>query len=758
MMENLNAFIERLNNDILFSETVVFALLIAGVLFTCWTIFGQYRALTHGVQVIRGKYDEKGDPGAINHFQALSAALSATVGLGNIGGVALAVALGGPGAVFWMWIIGLVGMTLKMTEVTQSMLYRNTDDPDNPHGGPMFVVHKGLKKAATDNRGLCLFAAVFFAAAFIWAGFTWGGPIAIVACSVIALVLLVLGFTKGPALGAVIGTIFVVTLLTSAITGGNMFQAWNVADVTHTYFEIPQIVTGIILSVLVGVVIIGGIKRIGSVAGRLVPFMCVLYLLAAIYVLVMNAGIVPEMLALIVRSGLPEWLGGSAADAQGAFLGGTFGYAAMWGIKRALFSSEAGQGSAPIAHSAAKTNEPVREGVVAGLEPFIDTIVVCTMTALVILCSGAYNRPAESTFEGPGDVHVVFDSLEVGTIDDGTLTDSTQPRGALVDDEGEALDDGDSVFAYVSPEGSDDSFPLSGELERGDDDQLVIDWSDDELERRAVGLTNLTPTDGTLYLGADPQWTLDTPPLLPRNDEAKRIHRVDEGPGWKADETVFMIVHADEDENTGRDMRRITGSVKGNRDDGFTVKWNTLTSEEQPSLVAPGTDEADLGVYGDYAGASLTAHAFDRVTPGLGKWLISLAAWLFALSTMISWNYYGEQGIYYVFQKASDGVTSAAVFIYKIIYCLLIVATAFAATKMFGSEGNEAIIGTDEELDMWTTLGLGVMLVANIPIMIIFSRQAMKAYHEYMGKLKRGEFHPHKTPSVTDVVEGHDVE
>jgi AGCS family alanine or glycine:cation symporter len=150
--------------------------------------------------------------------------------------------------------------------------------------------------------------------------------------------------------------------------------------------------------VLVGLVIIGGIKRIGAVAGRIVPFMCVIYVLAALYVLVVNFGEIPAMLGLIVKSGLPPFLGGESPSRQGAFLGGTFAYAAMWGVKRALFSSEAGQGSSPIAHSAAKTDEPVREGVVAGLEPFIDTIVVCTLTALVILSSGAYNRDAEASF------------------------------------------------------------------------------------------------------------------------------------------------------------------------------------------------------------------------------------------------------------------------------------------------------------------------------------------------------------------------
>ena len=269
-MEGINSFVSALNGY-LFSNYTVYALLITGVIFTVWSGFGQFRALTHGVSVIRGKYDKKDDPGAINHFQALSAALSATVGLGNIGGVALAVALGGPGAVFWMWVIGILGMALKMTEVTQSMIYRNTDDPDNPHGGPMYVISEGFKK--------------------------WG-----------------LG-----RLGTILGGVFCVTLLISAVTGGNMFQAWNVAEVTHQYFpKVPKIAIGIFLAVVVGMVIIGGIKRIGAVAGKLVPFMCALYLGAGAYVLIVKWDQIPGVLALIVRSGV----GLETASPVGAFVGG----------------------------------------------------------------------------------------------------------------------------------------------------------------------------------------------------------------------------------------------------------------------------------------------------------------------------------------------------------------------------------------------------------------------------------------------------
>ncbi len=626
-MQGLNDAINAANG-ILFSDYTVYALLFTGLLFTIWSGFGQFRALTHGVAVVRGKYDDKDDPGAINHFQALSAALSATVGLGNIGGVAVAVALGGPGAVFWMWIIGLLGMSIKMTEVTQSMLYRNTDDPENPHGGPMFVVKKGFAK--------------------------WGlAPI-----------------------GTLIGGIFVITLLISALTGGNMFQAWNVADITNTYFQVPQVVTGIVLAIVVALVIIGGIKRIGSVAGKIVPLMCMVYVIAALFVLFMNIADVPAMLGLIVKSGLPPFLGGEAPNAGGAFLGGTFAYAMMWGVKRALFSSEAGQGSSPIAHSAAKTDEPVREGVVAGLEPFIDTIVVCTLTALVILSSGAYNREAEASFVLPDDVQVVA---------------ATDAEGA----------------------------PIAG------------------------------------------TWTLDSTDLPTMTADARKIRRSAEGAaGWREGETIFMVVAADEDANTGRNLRKITGTVSRNDADVWEANWGSLESTVQPTLRSGEDGAPDLGIYGDYAAASMTAYAFDRTTPGLGMVVVTIAAWLFAISTMISWSYYGEQGIYYFFGTHGESITKPAVMIYKLIYCALILLTTVAAMPILTqADGTKRpLLGTDAELDMWTTLGLGVMLVANIPIMLIFGSQAMKAYHGYFKKMKEGGDPPHAAPPFEDVVEGKDVQ
>jgi len=573
-MEGFIAFLTALNG-ILWHDSVLLALLATGVVFTIWSGFSQYRALTHGVRVLRGAYDDPDDPGAINHFQALSAALSATVGLGNIGGVALAIALGGPGAVFWMWIVGAFGMSIKLTEVALSMLYRNTDDPDNPHGGPMWVVSKGLARL---NPSLA--------------------PV-----------------------GKFLGGLFCITLLVSTVTGGNMFQAWNVGEITEEYFAIPSIVAGIVLALLVGMVIIGGIKRIGAVAGRLVPIMVTLYLLAGIYVLVVNAGQIPGMLALIIRSAF------SPQEVTGAFIGGTAGYAFLFGMKRALFSNEAGQGSSPIAHSAAKTDEPVREALVAGLEPFIDTIIVCTFTALVILSTGIWNRAAEATFDAPPAV---------------------LPVGAA-------------------------------------------------------------------------QWSLETLSAPPRV-----------GDEWGPGDAVFMVVAAEPNPQSGNSLHRLGGRVI-DRDGELIIEWATMTSEVRPQVV-------DLGVYASYVGATLTAKAFDSVTPGLGKWLVTLAVWLFALSTMISWSYYGEQGVVYLF---GEGM----VLTYKIIYCALIMVATWG------------FIESDTDLDNLTGVGTGVMLIVNVPIMWLFGYQAMRAYHDYVARLRAGRMGPeHPPPSLEDLISGRDVQ
>ena len=406
---DLMSFFNALN-AVIWHNWVLYAVLVTGVLFTVWSGFCQYRALTHGVAITRGKYDDPGDPGAISHFQALSAALSATVGLGNIGGVALAISLGGPGAVFWMWVVGLSGMAVKMTEVTLTMLYRNTDDPENPHGGPMMVVDQGVPARWPKLR---------------------------------------------PA-GRAFAVIFSISVIISAITGGNLFQAWNVGDVTESYFGVPAWMCGLTLAVATGLVIIGGIRRIGQVASKLVPFMVVLYFLGCIAVLGLSYEQIPESFALIFRGAF------SSLEGTGAFLGGTVGYAFIFGMKRALFSSEAGQGSSPIAHSAARTDEPVREGIVAALEPFIDTLVVCTLTALVILSTGQWRRGPEAEF-------AALPPVVAGEVEGSwTIGETTAPERA-----GGSWVGGESVFmvamADYRPETDNNLHKILGEIELAGD-------------------------------------------------------------------------------------------------------------------------------------------------------------------------------------------------------------------------------------------------------------------------------------------------
>jgi len=633
-MEAFNNLLKTVNG-VIWHYYVLYIVLGVGILFTLWSGFCQFQALTHGTKVVRGAYDDKNDPGAINHFQALSAALSATVGLGNIAGVGVAVALGGPGAVFWMWMVGLVGMALKTTEVSLSMLYRNTTDPDNPHGGPMFVADKGFAK---------------------------------------------LGFKR---LGKLVGGIFVVTLLISTITGGNMFQAWSVGEITENYFGVPTIATGIVLAVLVGMVIIGGIKRIGAVAGRVVPFMCAIYVLAALAVLVLKINTIPSMLTLIVTEAF------NPTEAQGAFLVGTVGYAILWGMKRALFSSEAGQGSSPIAHSAAKTHEPVREGVVAGLEPFIDTIVVCTLTALVILSTGAYNRGHEANL--PETARIVV---------------------AAYDNDGKP---GQDISKNDKP-----LWILRSEVQSGPGNQ----WNSCKtpVDEDHNGKQDVDDNKNLL-------WVYGPELPLSRTDEAIRVS----GP-FRGGEDVFIIVEGEDSSDTGLNLHRMGGTVRVvGAEKRRVIEWTKFESDTEPVVRHNGRE-----IFVEYPGPSLTGHAFDRAIPGLGKWLVTFAAWLFALSTAISWSYYGEQGVVYLFGDKG-------VFPYKVLYCLAIVTACLGFIK------------TDAELDNLTALGTGVMLWANIPIMLIFGSQAMRAYKSYFKRLKAGEFHPHAPASIADVVEGHDI-
>ncbi|MBX3386804.1 MAG: sodium:alanine symporter family protein [Phycisphaeraceae bacterium] len=662
-------------NAVLWHDAVLYTLLVVGVLFTVWTKVGQVRALTHGVHVIRGAYSKKGDPGAINHFQALSTALSGTVGLGNIAGVAVAVSLGGPGAVFWMWVVGLLGMAIKTTEVTQSMLFRDLRDPNNPLGGPMVVAREGFKK-------------------FGLAG-----------------------------LGTFIGAVFCVTLIISTFTGGNIFQAWSVAEITTAYFpDVPGYVAGIFMTVIVGLVIIGGIKRIGSVTGRLVPLMCGIYLIAAVTILIMNYQTIPGILRMIVLHALPSSLGGQSAEPVNAFLGGTFGYAFLWGMKRALFSNESGQGSSPIAHSAAKTDEPVREGVVAGLEPFIDTIIVCTLTALVILSTGAWNREAAAKFPDP--YRIVLADKAVTTLDeapaisamDGTHQISPIRLTAEAAEQARARGNGRAfVLVRVESENGPRRVSVSGKI--GNDGLLTFE----------PGTLPGSPIEvlREVYSGRVASWKPDVAIAPKKPAEEVRISK-----HWRVNDGVFVIVADDFDKRTGRDLHKVTGKIRASADETLEIEWDARSTATEPWFV-----NTDLHL--NLPGPALTGYAFDRAIPDLGKWIVTVAAWLFAISTIISWSYYGEQGVVFLMGRW-------AVLPYKLIYCVCILIATLGFIK------------TDSELDALTALGTGVMLFANIPIMLIFSKTAMKAYHRYLERLDRGEFVRHAPPPIADVAEGKD--
>ncbi len=316
-------------------KLIVLWLIAGGLFFTVFMRFINFRGIGHAIALIRGKYDKSDDKGEVSHFQALTTALSATVGLGNIAGVAIGITIGGPGATFWMILAGFIGMSSKFVECTLGVKYRKINEAGEVSGGAMYYLKYGLKKKN-------------------------------------------LGF-----LGSVLAFLFAIMIIGGAIGGGNMFQAnqaFKQFEIFFPFMEHHGAWYGIGLAILVGAVIIGGIKSIANVTSKIVPFMALLYIITAIIIIGMNISNTGDAFQLI-------WNGAFSPDAlKGGFVG-----VLIYGFQRGAFSNEAGIGSASIAHSAAKTNEPISEGIVALLEPFVDTVIICTMTALVIIFSGYWN-------------------------------------------------------------------------------------------------------------------------------------------------------------------------------------------------------------------------------------------------------------------------------------------------------------------------------------------------------------------------------
>ena len=323
---------------------VVAILFLGGIYYSFFFRWLSVRGFKHSIDVIRGRYDDPDDPGEISHFQALSSALSATIGLGNIAGVAIAVSVGGPGAVFWMVLTAIFGMSSKLASCTLAVMYRQIHPDGRVSGGPMYYLENGLASKGLKEFGRTL--------AVVFAFLTIGG----------------------------------------SLGGGNMFQANQTLEILGTVspvFVDYNWLVGLVMAFCVGLVIIGGIRRIGLVASRIVPFMCVLYVISSLLIILTNVTQVPAMIATII----------SQAFTGPAMYGGFIGVL-VWGIKRAAFSNEAGLGSAAFAHAAARTSEPAREGIVAMIGPFIDTIVVCMMTAMVCMLTGVYADPQFQASQG----------------------------------------------------------------------------------------------------------------------------------------------------------------------------------------------------------------------------------------------------------------------------------------------------------------------------------------------------------------------
>ncbi|MCP4145397.1 MAG: sodium:alanine symporter family protein [bacterium] len=521
---------------------MVAMLLITGLATTVFLRFIQLREIKHGIDVLRGKYDDPKHEGDLPHYQALTTALSATVGIGNIAGVATAIHYGGPGALFWMWVTATFGMALKYAECTLSMEYRTILKDGTAAGGPMYYIEKGLGKSWKP-------LAVFFAA-----------------CAVI-----------------------------SSFGSGNSIQAFTVADQLRSDLSIPTWITGLLTSGLVALVILGGIKRIGSVTSRLVPYMAVIYVTGGLIVLFMNVGQVPATLANIVTSAFEP------AAGIGGFAGGSFIFMLTWGVKRGIFSNEAGQGSAPIAHAAAKTDEPVREGVVAMLGPMIDTLIICTITGLVILITGVWTEKHYDSLPINSQSSLTFITADASVATNGRIIESDRFTGTVNVDNGE-------------PE-----------------DVLIV-----------------------------------------------RNHSTVISPVITADDSNWIGV--------------------------LEIHEGKIVSEDIP----------DLTLHGDMSlnGSPLTAAAFTR---GLGKYgylIITVGVFLFGISTAISWSYYGDRAMVYLFGTES-------ILPYKIIFCITHFLGAIFSLEIVWNFGDSA---------------LGLMALPNLLALILLAKKTRNMTDEYFAR------------------------
>jgi AGCS family alanine or glycine:cation symporter len=548
-MHALNEIFATIDGYIGGSGWFVYLLVGTGVFFTFYLKFPQIRYFRHAFLMVSGKYDEKGARGDTSHFRALTTALSGTVGTGNIAGVALAIHLGGPAALFWMLVTAMVGMTTKFVEVTLSHKYREFAADGSAAGGPMYYM---------KNRLNMKWMAVLFALATIISSF---------------------------------GT-------------GNMPQINSISNAMHTAFGVHPAITGLVLAVLLAMIILGGIKRIAATTAKLVPLMAIVYFIGALSVILANTENIAPSLAAIAGDIF------TGSSATGGFLGATIAFAFNRGVNRGLFSNEAGQGSAPIAHAAAKANHPVSEGMVAILEPFIDTIIICMLTGMVLLSSGVWKEKHENIFQR-ADLVVLN-----GVYDDANPADREQ------------------LFLWLDPANESKVKPYNG-----------------------------------------------------------RLH-VDDG---RIREPVTLI-HA---RSVAEDVV-LTSTVTGERFTGILPV--------ESGRIFNATSEIQLTGRSLLHSAPLTTMAFSRGLFGeLGQYIIPISLLLFAFSTAISWSYYGDRAV--TFLWGIDYVRY-----YRVLYVLGFFAASIIDTTI-----------------VWTFSGIAIalMTIPNIIGILLLHREMKETVADY---------------------------
>ncbi|OIQ47816.1 MAG: sodium:alanine symporter family protein [Gammaproteobacteria bacterium MedPE] len=430
-MEAIHNFLTFLDGYLGSAQYFPFLLLGTGLFFTLYLGFPQVRYFKHAWNVVTGKYAKKDDKGDTTHFQALATALSGTVGTGNIGGVAFALFLGGPAALFWMWATAFFGMTTKFVEVTLSHKYRDQVEDGTMAGGPMYYMDKGLNMK-------------------------W------------------------------LAVIFAIATIISSFGTGNMPQVNNITVGLQDTFGIDRMLAGGVLSIVLALVILGGISRIAKVTSTIVPFMSVIYIIGALAVIFYNIdNLVPSFLSVFEYA-----FTGSAA--VGGFLGASFAYAFNRGVNRGLFSNEAGQGSAPIAHASAKTDQPVAEGMVSILEPFIDTIIICTLTGMVILSSGVWNQKFENEFQRSDMTYMA------GTISDKVDSDRKELFKLINEDDSTNIENFNGSFQVIDGKATNTGYTLLASRSIAEEVSYSIDGQpfngaldvvDGELTNNAVDVT-----------------------------------------------------------------------------------------------------------------------------------------------------------------------------------------------------------------------------------------------------------------------------